>query len=214
MDGTQSFLSAELPKTACMIDPNMCISGFAVGLKLRFSDLSLTSNAPQYVIDTGASASNKGVSVFLQLNSLYFKIVTSNAVYQVRVYEPNNLFQRSQCYQALAQFCSLQLYVYSTFHHFRPPFLFTQTNGSTSWETSAGRLDSRSIPMVSWWTLMHWERAEITSLLEIPRTSLWAAVSIKVHTLGFNWLPSPLSKEYCLQRRYLTSTVTSGGKVG
>ena len=61
----------------------MCISGFAVGAKLKFSDLSLTSNAPQYVIDTGPSANNKGVSVFLQLNSLYFKIVTSNAVYQV-----------------------------------------------------------------------------------------------------------------------------------
>ena len=85
-DGSQSFLSGQLPNTACLIDPSMCVSGFALGAKLRFSDLSLTSNAPQYVIDTGASANNKGVSVFLQLNSLYFKIVTSNAVYQVKMY--------------------------------------------------------------------------------------------------------------------------------
>ena len=82
-DGAQSSLSGALPGTACVCDPDMCISGFAVGAKLKFSDLSLTSNAPQYVIDTGPSANNKGVSVFLQLNSLYFKIVTSNAVYQV-----------------------------------------------------------------------------------------------------------------------------------
>ena len=91
-DGVQSSLSGKLPSTACVIDPNMCISGFAIGAKLRFSDASLTSNAPQYVIDTGASANNKGISVFLQLNSLYFKIVTSNAVYQVRVYVPNSVF--------------------------------------------------------------------------------------------------------------------------
>lgn len=84
-DGTQSFLIGQLPGTACVCDPDMCISGFALGAKLKFSDLSLTSNAPQYVIDTGASANNKGVSVFLQLSSLYFKIVTSNAVYQVRL---------------------------------------------------------------------------------------------------------------------------------
>jgi len=84
-DGAKSSLSGALPGTACVCDPDMCISGFAVGVKLKFSDESLTYNAPQYVIDTGASANNKGISVFLQLNSLYFKIVTSNAVYQVRL---------------------------------------------------------------------------------------------------------------------------------
>ena len=84
-DGTQSSLIGALPGTACVCDPDMCLGGFSVGAKLKFSDLSLTSNAPQYVIDTGASANNKGVSLFLQLNSLYFKIVTSNAVYQVRM---------------------------------------------------------------------------------------------------------------------------------
>ena len=84
-DGAQSSLIGALPGTACECDPDMCISGFAVGAKLKFSDQSLTYNAPQYVIDTGASANNKGISVFLQLNSLYFKIVTSNAVYQVRL---------------------------------------------------------------------------------------------------------------------------------
>ena len=83
-DGTQSSLKGQLPGTACVIDPDMCINGFALGAKLRFSDMSLTSNTPQYVIDTGASNGNKGVSIFLQLNSLYFKIVTSNAAYQVR----------------------------------------------------------------------------------------------------------------------------------
>ena len=84
-DGAQSSLIGALPGTACVCDPDMCISGFAVGAKLKFSDQSLTYNAPQYVIDTGASANNKGISVFLQLNSLYFKVVTSNAVYQVRL---------------------------------------------------------------------------------------------------------------------------------
>ena len=82
-DGIQSCLSGQLPSTACVIDPDMCVDGFAVGAKLKFSDMSLTSNAPQYVVDTGASNGNKGVGMFLQLNALYFKIVTSNAVYQV-----------------------------------------------------------------------------------------------------------------------------------
>lgn len=82
-DGIQSCLSGQLPSKACVIDPDMCVDGFAVGAKLKFSDMSLTSNAPQYVVDTGASNGNKGVGMFLQLNALYFKIVTSNAVYQV-----------------------------------------------------------------------------------------------------------------------------------
>ena len=33
-------------------------------------------------MDTGASNNGKGVSVYVQLNSLYFKVATSNAVYQ------------------------------------------------------------------------------------------------------------------------------------
>ena len=74
-----------------MIDPDVCIGGFALGMKLRFDEVSLTSNAPQYVLDTGASTNGKGVSVFLQLNSLYFKIATSNAVYQVRLFVISNL---------------------------------------------------------------------------------------------------------------------------
>lgn len=82
-DGAQTSLIGQLPNTACIIDPDMCIGGFALGMKLRFDDLSLTSNTPQYVIDTGASTNGKGVSVFLQLSALYFKIATSNAVYQV-----------------------------------------------------------------------------------------------------------------------------------
>nr|XP_058946642.1 uncharacterized protein LOC131774603 [Pocillopora verrucosa] len=84
-DGIQSCLSGQLPSTACVIDPDMCVDGFAVGAKLKFSDMSLTSNAPQYVVDTGASNGNKGVGMFLQLNALYFKIVTSNAVYQASI---------------------------------------------------------------------------------------------------------------------------------
>ena len=82
-DGTETSLIGQLPNTACVIDPDMCLDGFAVAAKLRFDELSLTSNVPQYVIDTGASNNGKGVSVFLQLNALYFKIATSNAVYQV-----------------------------------------------------------------------------------------------------------------------------------
>ena len=84
-DGAQTSLSGTLPSTACVIDPDVCIDGFAVGMKLRFDELSLGSNKPQYVLDTGASDNYKGVSVFLQLNSLYFKIATSNAAYQVRL---------------------------------------------------------------------------------------------------------------------------------
>ena len=84
-DGAQTSLSGTLPSTACVIDPDMCIDGFAVGMKLRFDELSLGSNKPQYVLDTGASDNYKGVCVFLQLNSLYFKIATSNAAYQVRL---------------------------------------------------------------------------------------------------------------------------------
>ena len=152
-DGTKSSLSGQLPGTACVCDPDMCISGFALGAKLKFSDMSLTSNVPQYVIDTGASANNKGVSVFLQLNSLYFKIVNSNAVYQVRLL--------GQTTHSL-YLSRTSLSVWPEYSHYRPPSQFPQTGGSTSWETSAGRLDCRSILMVSWWTEMYWGRTEIT----------------------------------------------------
>ena len=82
-DGAETSLSGTLPSTACVVDPDMCTTGFALGMKLRFDDLSLTSNKPQYVVDTGADSNAKGVSVFLQLNSLYFKVATSRTVYQV-----------------------------------------------------------------------------------------------------------------------------------
>lgn len=63
----------------------------------------------------------------------------------------------------------LSLTVWPTCSHYRPPSQFTQTNGSTSWETLAGRLDSRSILMVSWWTEMYWGRTEITWNLTISK---------------------------------------------
>lgn len=85
-DGADTSLSGTLPSTACLVDPDMCTTGFALGMKLRFDDLSLTSNKPQYVVDTGASINGKGVSVFLQLNSLYFKVATSRTVYQVSLH--------------------------------------------------------------------------------------------------------------------------------
>ena len=81
-DGTETSLIGKLPSSACIVDPDTCLSGFALSAKLRFDELSLTSNAPQYVMDTGASNNGKGVSVYVQLNSLYFKVATSNAVYQ------------------------------------------------------------------------------------------------------------------------------------
>ena len=81
-DGTETSLIGKLPSSACIVDPDKCLSGFALSAKLRFDELSLTSNAPQYVMDTGASNNGKGVSVYVQLNSLYFKVATSNAVYQ------------------------------------------------------------------------------------------------------------------------------------
>lgn len=84
-DGYQTSLSGRLPNTACVIDPDSCVDGFAFSMKLRFYELSLTSNKPQYVLDSGASTNRKGVSVFLQLNSLYFKVATSNVMYQVRM---------------------------------------------------------------------------------------------------------------------------------
>lgn len=58
-------------------------------------------------------------------------------------------------------FC-LSLTVSATYSHYRSPFQFTQTSGSTSWATLAGRLDSRSIVMVSWLTETSWGRTEIT----------------------------------------------------
>ena len=81
-DGTETSLIGKLPSSACIVDPDKCLSGFALSAKLRFDELSLTSNAPQYVMDTGASNNGKGVGVYVQLNSLYFKVATSNAVYQ------------------------------------------------------------------------------------------------------------------------------------
>ena len=84
-DGAQASLSGTLPSASCVVDPDLCVDGFAVGMKLRFDDLSLTTNKPQYVLDTGASDNYKGVSVFVQLSSLYFKVATSNAAYQVRL---------------------------------------------------------------------------------------------------------------------------------
>ena len=81
-DGTETSLIGKLPSSACIVDPDKCLSGFALSAKLRFDELSLTSNTPQYVMDTGASNNGKGVGVYVQLNSLYFKVATSNAVYQ------------------------------------------------------------------------------------------------------------------------------------
>lgn len=117
-------------------------------------------------------------------------------------------------YHILNVLICLPLTVLVTCSHYRPPFQSTQTSGSTSWATLAGRLDSRSIVMVSWLTEIYWGRTEITWNLTIPKISLWAVVSIKEHTQGFSWLPSPLLREHCLRKLFPTSTVTSGDKVG
>ena len=82
-DGMSAYSDATLSPAACSVDPDTCADGFAVGAKVRFGEASLAANVPQYVMDTGASNNVKGVSLYLQLNRLYFKIATSNAVYQV-----------------------------------------------------------------------------------------------------------------------------------
>ena len=115
-------------------------------------------------------------------------------------------------YQIFHVLICLPLAVPVTYSHYRHPFQFTQTNGFTSWATSAGRLDSRSIVMVSSLTEIYWGRSEITWNLTIFKISLWAAVSVKENTQGFSWLPFPLLREHCLRKRFPTSTVTSGDK--
>ena len=84
-DGMTSFLDSQLPDNDCMRNPDLCLAGFSFGAKLKFDQAAVTVNAPRYLVDSGASLGDRGVSMYLQMTVLYVSIVTSNKVYKVGI---------------------------------------------------------------------------------------------------------------------------------
>ena len=84
-DGQTGWLGAHVDKRDCLIDPQRCTKGIAIGTKININESSLSSKEEKYIIDTGAESTAKsGVSLYTMNGKLAFVLATTDKTWEVR----------------------------------------------------------------------------------------------------------------------------------
>ena len=79
----KTWLSATISAQDCLLNPDNCLKGFTIGIKIRL-DLSVKScNEPRYIIDTGPSVKSRGVSLYVLKGMLVARVTSSQGTWQV-----------------------------------------------------------------------------------------------------------------------------------
>ena len=83
-DGVSMFANAALPKSDCLQDPEACLNGFSVGVKLKFDQADMTYPVPKYIFDSGArSLTTRGISLYLMNGNLFVELGTAKKAWKV-----------------------------------------------------------------------------------------------------------------------------------
>lgn len=83
-DGKTGWLGAHVDKMDCLVDPERCTKGFAIGTKINIDPSALSSKEEKYIIDTGAeSTAKRGVSLYTMDGKLVFVLATTGKTWEV-----------------------------------------------------------------------------------------------------------------------------------
>ncbi|XP_078359625.1 uncharacterized protein LOC144644082 isoform X4 [Oculina patagonica] len=91
LNGVDAWLDAGDFYGQCLGDPDLCIKGFSFALQLNFDDDALSYKDKRYVLDS--SGNSRGVSIFIQNGSLFYKVVTSTKQWQLSMELVTNEWQ-------------------------------------------------------------------------------------------------------------------------
>lgn len=79
----KTWLSTTLSNEDCLLNPDKCLKGFSIGIKVRI-DLSVSRcKQPRYILDTGPSLKSQGVSIYVNGNMLVARVISSKGTWQV-----------------------------------------------------------------------------------------------------------------------------------
>ena len=79
----KTWLSTTISAQDCLLNPDNCLKGFTIGIKIRL-DLSIKyCNQPRYIIDTGPSVKSQGVSLYVIKGMLVARVTSSKGTWQV-----------------------------------------------------------------------------------------------------------------------------------
>ena len=79
----KTWLSTTISVQDCLLNPDNCQTGFAIGIKVRI-DLSVKlCKQPKYILDTGASTKAQGVSVYVAGGMVVAQVTSSKATWKV-----------------------------------------------------------------------------------------------------------------------------------
>jgi len=81
----KTWLSTTISVQDCLLNPDSCQTGFAIGIKVRI-DLSVKfCKQPKYILDTGPGAQAQGVSLYLAGGKLVAQVKSSKGTWQVNL---------------------------------------------------------------------------------------------------------------------------------
>ena len=79
----KTWLSTTISAQDCLLNPDICLKGFTIGIKIRL-DLSVKScKQPRYIIDTGPSVKSQGVSLYVMGGMFVANVTSSKGTWQV-----------------------------------------------------------------------------------------------------------------------------------
>ncbi|XP_074615208.1 uncharacterized protein LOC141874734 isoform X6 [Acropora palmata] len=91
LNGVDAWLDAGDFYGQCLGDPDLCIKGFSFALQLNFDDDALSYTDERLILDS--SGDSRGVAVFIQHGSLYYKVTTSTREWQLSTELVTNQWQ-------------------------------------------------------------------------------------------------------------------------
>jgi len=85
-DGTDTFMTAKLPKTDVLINPDASPSGFSFATKIKFGREAMEYEEARYILDSGGHHSGKrGVSLYVNNGYLYAEVQTMDKLWKVQI---------------------------------------------------------------------------------------------------------------------------------
>lgn len=67
----------------CLVDPDKCQSGFTVGIKLKFDASIMSCKVPRFIIDTGPSVEDRGLSLYTAGGKIVVLVASSQNTWKV-----------------------------------------------------------------------------------------------------------------------------------
>lgn len=79
----KTWLSTTISAQDCLLNPDNCLKGFTIGIKIRLDFSMKSCSERRYIIDTGPSVTSRGVSLFFMKGVLVARVTSSKGTWQV-----------------------------------------------------------------------------------------------------------------------------------